>query len=256
MKVTILGCGGSGGVPVIGGYWGNCDPHNPKNRRRRVSILVEEGDTNILVDFGPDVREQLMGVKVTKLDGVLVTHAHADHTHGIDDLRRLYWINNNTPVPLYIRQNDMNELERRFDYAFKPFVYGVKPEPPFAVNILDMKPFKIGDVTITPFEQDHGRITSVGYRFNDFAYSTDVRVLSEENFATLAGIKAWVVDCVREEPGHKAHSHLAQTLDWIKRVQPQQAFLTHMDTHLDYEATLAKCPPGVVPSYDGLSFTV
>lgn len=251
MKVTVLGCGGSGGVPVIGGYWGTCNPHNPKNRRRRVSILVEEGETNILVDFGPDVREQLMSVQVTKLDAVLCTHAHADHSHGIDDLRRLFWINNNTPVPLYARVQDMRELERRFDYAFKPFSYGVKPEPPFAQNII-IGPMQFGSITVTPFEQDHGHMTTLGFRFNDFAYSTDVRTLSEENFATLAGIKAWVVDCVREEPNHKAHSHLAQTLEWIERVQPQQAWLTHMDIHLDYDETLAKCPPGVEPAYDGL----
>ncbi len=255
MKVTILGCGGSGGVPVIGGYWGTCNPHNPKNRRRRVSILVQEGETNLLVDFGPDVREQLMSVQVTKLDGVLNTHAHADHVHGLDDLRRLYWINNNTPIPLYARAQDMRELERRFDYAFKPFNYGVKPEPPFAQNIIT-GPMQFGDITVTPFEQDHGHITTLGFRFNDFAYSTDVRVMSEENFAVLAGIKVWVVDCVREEPGHKAHSHLAQTLEWIARVKPERAWLTHMDIHLDYDETLAKCPKGVEPAYDGLEIII
>lgn len=255
MKVTILGCGGSGGVPIIGGVWGNCNPHNPKNRRRRVSILVQEGDTNILVDYGPDIREQLNSVHVTKLDAVLTTHAHADHIHGIDDLRRLYWVNSNMPVPLYARQQDMRVLEERFPYAFKPFLYGVKPEPPFTQHILT-GPIKIGEVTITPFEQDHGKITSLGFRFNDFAYSTDVRAMSDENFATLAGVKAWVVDCVREEPGHLAHSHLAQTLEWIARLKPERAWLTHMDVHLDYDETLAKCPPGVEPAYDGLEINI
>ena len=252
MKITVLGCGGSGGVPLIGGHWGSCNPHNPKNRRRRVSVLVEEGDTNILVDFGPDVRVQLLDAQVSKLDAVLATHGHADHTFGIDDLRRLYWVNNNTPVPLYARQVDMDELQYRFDYAFKPFLYGAAPLPPFDCHILDVKPFRIGDITITPFVQDHGPVTSLGFRFNDFAYSTDIRAMSEENFATLAGIKVWVVDAIREEPGHKAHSYLAQTLEWIGRVKPQQAYLTHMDIHMDYDAILAKCPPGVEPAYDGL----
>lgn len=255
MKVTILGCGGSGGVPVIGGIWGKCNPHNPKNRRRRVSILVQEGETNILVDFGPDLREQLGSVHVTKLDAVLATHVHADHSHGIDDLRRLFWINNDTPVPLYLRAHDLATLEARFPYAFLPFSYGVAPKPPLERNIIT-GPMQFGSITVTPFEQNHGAITSLGFRFNDFAYSTDVKMLSEENFATLDGVKAWVVDCVREEPGHKAHSHLAQTLDWIARVKPDRAWLTHMDIHLDYDETLAKCPPGVEPAYDGLEITV
>lgn len=255
MKVTILGCGGSGGVPRIGGVWGECDPHNPKNRRRRVSILVQQDDTNVLVDFGPDLREQLNGVHVTKIDAALMTHVHADHTFGIDDLRRLYIINNSTPVPIHGRPADFDELNRRFDYAFRPFHYGVGLTPPLERVMLDMRPFRVGSIEIVPFEQSHGKITSLGFRFGDFAYSTDVKTLSEDNFATLAGIKAWVVDCVREEE-HPAHSHLAQTLEWIQRVGPERAWLTHMDIGLDYAKTLAKCPAGVEPAYDGLEITV
>lgn len=251
MKVTILGCGGSGGVPVIGGYWGQCNPHNPKNRRRRVSILVQQGDTNILVDCGPDVREQLISAQVTKVDAVIITHAHADHCHGIDDVRRLFWLNNNTPVPVYATAVDMDEVQRRFDYAFKPFDYGFGWHAPLVPRVIT-GPFRVGDLEILPFPQIHGRRISQGLRIGDFAYSTDLNVMTEENFAALAGVKLWIVDCIREEPDHPAHSWLSQTLGWIERVGPKQAYLTHMDIHLDYDETLAKCPPGVEPAYDGL----
>lgn len=255
MKVTILGCGGSGGVPRIGGVWGECDPHNPKNRRRRVSILVQQDDTNILVDFGPDLREQLNSIHLTKIDAALLTHIHADHAHGIDDLRRLFVSNNATPIPIYARQGDFDKLQRTFDYAFKPFSYGFKPIPPFDCHVVELKPFRVGTIEVVPFEQSHYHMTTLGFRFGDFAYSTDVKTLSEENFATLAGVKAWVVDCVREEE-HPAHSHLAQTLGWIQRVKPERAWLTHMDIGLDYAKTLAKCPAGVEPAYDGLEITL
>lgn len=250
MKVTVLGCGGSGGVPLIGNVWGACNPHNPKNRRRRVSVFVQSDTTNILVDFGPDLREQLISVQATKVDAALVTHVHADHVHGIDDLRRLYFLNNQTAVPVYANLSDLHILQTRFPYAFKSFHYEVKPEPPLKPIPMD-GPFTVGDLHIIPFLQNHGQRESWGFRIGDFAYSTDVKALSKEAFAILSGIKVWIVDCVRERE-HPAHSHLAQTLEWIARVKPERAYLTHMDSSLDYDELMAKCPPGVEPAYDGL----
>jgi phosphoribosyl 1,2-cyclic phosphate phosphodiesterase len=250
MKVTVLGCGGSGGVPLIGNVWGACNPHNPKNRRRRVSVFVQSDTTNILIDCGPDLREQLISVQATKIDATLVTHVHADHVHGIDDLRRLFFLNSNTPVPLYASQSDIEVLQLRFPYAFKPFSYDVKPVPPLLPVSIE-GPFMVGDIEVIPFKQNHGKIDSWGFRIGDFAYSTDVKTLSEEAFTILGGVKTWLVDCVREHE-HPAHSHLAQTLEWIARVKPERAYLTHMDTSLDYDELLAKCPPGVEPAYDGL----
>lgn len=252
MKVTVLGCGGSGGVPLIGNVWGACNAHNPKNRRTRVSILVQHDDTTLLVECGPDLREQLIRAQVSHIDACLVTHHHADHTHGIDDLRRLFWINGNQPVPLYASAEAYEAMNQRFTYAFKPFAYGARTDICPITHVPITGPFKVGSIDVVPFEQDHGRITSLGFRFGNFAYSTDVKHLSEENFATLDGVTDWIVDCVQYEPGHKAHAYFEQALEWIARVKPKRAWLTHMGAELDYDELLAKCPKGVEPAYDGL----
>lgn len=257
MKVTVLGCGGSGGVPLIGNIWGACNPHNPKNHRTRVSILVQQGETTLLVECGPDLREQLIKVQVSHIDACLVTHAHADHTHGIDDLRRLFWINGNVPVPVYSSPEPHAEMSHRFPYAFKPFRYGVDDgiNPLFQVPISG--PFRVGEIEVVPFVQDHGLgHTSLGFRFGSFAYSTDVVSMNEENFAALEGVTHWIVDCVQYASGHKAHSHFAQTLEWIERVRPRHAWLTHMGVDLDYDELLARCPAGVEPAYDGLEIHI
>ncbi len=256
MKVTVLGCGGSGGVPMIGGVWGACNPANPKNRRRRVSVLVQTQGKNILIDCGPDLREQLIDVEMTHLDAVLLTHTHSDHVQGIDDLRKLFFLNHNTPIPLYGAAKDLAELKQRFAYAFRPFRYEVVEQEPLQPVVIEGA-FSVAGIPVTPIVQDHGHhnSTSLGFRIGDFAYSTDVNKLDEAAFAALAGVKVWVVDCLREAP-HPAHSHLAQTLGWIARVQPQQAYLTHMDISLDYDTLLAKCPPGVAPAHDGLEISL
>lgn len=253
MKVTILGCGGSGGVPMIGGYWGACDPTNPKNRRRRASVLVQEQGQSILIDCGPDLREQLIDVGLFHLDATLLTHIHSDHMGGLDDLRKLFFLNNNKPIDLYGTEHDLSDLKRRFSYAFQPFRYEVAEVSPLVPKVID-GPFRVGPVEVIPFAQDHGHVnsTTLGFRIGDFAYTTDAKSLDEKAFEVLAGVKVWVVDCIREAE-HPAHSHLAQTLDWIARVKPQQAYLTHMDVTFDYAAALAKCPTGVVPAHDGLT---
>lgn len=250
MKITVLGCGTSGGVPLIGNDWGACDPHDPRNRRSRVSVLVEENDTTLLVDTGPDVRQQLLDCHLKNLDGVLYTHGHADHTAGIDELRGVNWLIKK-PVDIYADAATLKELKERFSYVF----YGDKVSGEFYKPLVNAHliegPFKIGDISIVPFEQDHTLVESLGFRFNDFAYSTDVHKLDDTAFDILKGVKTWIVDCVREKP-HPTHSHLEQTLNWIARVKPERAYLTHMNNSLDYATLAAKLPAGVWPAHDGL----
>src|SRR3984957_5373591 len=250
MKITVLGCGSSGGMPLIGNVWGACDPKNPRNNRRRASIMVEDDDTTILVDASPDLRQQLLDTNTQKITAVLFTHAHADHSHGIDELRGMNWLMQK-PVEIYADAGTMAELESRFSYIFqgKDDSKGYY-KPSVRPNIIDA-PFSISRIAVKPFTQDHGYGKSFGFRFNDFAYSTDAKALDETAFAALKGVKVWVVDCVREEP-HPTHSHLAQTLEWIARVKPERAYLTHLGHTLDYEKLAAKCPPGVWPAHDGL----
>jgi phosphoribosyl 1,2-cyclic phosphate phosphodiesterase len=263
MKITILGCGGSGGVPTAGGDWGECDRAEPRNRRSRPAILIQSHTTTLLVDTGPDIRSQLLATGVHEIDAILYTHHHADHTHGFDDIRYLNVVRGQ-PMPIYGNAATLAEMQQRFAYAFAPresnhfYRPAVIPHilycaawPPHQPRAGNTTPIQIGDMLVQPFAQDHGSCVSVGIRVGDFAYSTDVRALDETAFGILAGVKVWVVDALREEP-HPVHSHVAQTLAWIARVQPQQAYLTHMNQSLDYQTLLARCPANVAPAYDGL----
>ncbi len=249
MKVTVLGCGSSGGVPLIGGNWGTCDPANPRNRRTRVSILVETSDTTLLVDTTPDMRDQLLGCGLQKLDAVLYTHAHADHCHGIDDLRSVNWMTKK-PVDVYADALTMEILARKFDYIFEAKKSGAFYVPSIVLNEI-CGAFSVGDIGVVPFQQEHGYSTSMGYRFGDLAYSTDVHSLDSAALEALRGVKTWIIDCVRLEP-HPTHLHLAQTLAYIEQVRPERAYLTHMSHTLDYETLAASLPAGVAPAYDGL----
>jgi phosphoribosyl 1,2-cyclic phosphate phosphodiesterase len=249
-RITILGCGTSGGVPRLGGtpggHWGVCDPAEPRNRRRRASILVEAGGTTVLVDTTPDMREQCLDAAVAHLDAVLFTHEHADHTNGIDDLRG-FRISSGGTVPCYGDARTLNELRSRFGYVFE----GSNGYPAIASTREIYGPFEIGDLRVTPFRQQHGNIDSLGFRFGDIAYSTDLVALDDAAKAELQGLDTWIVDALRPQP-HPTHANLETTLGWIAELKPRRAILTHMTWEMDYRTLLAELPDGVEPAYDGM----
>ncbi len=259
LRITVLGCGSSPGVPRIGGDWGACDPTNPKNRRRRCSILVQaidNGDraTNVLVDTSPDIREQLLDTGIGSLDGVLYTHAHADHIHGIDDLRA-FWINSGNRVDIYADRPTLDRLHQAFGYCFETPFGSAYPPILRSHEIRHSEALAIdgagGALLSLPFNQRHGSINCLGFRFGGFAYSPDVNGFDSEAIETLADLDVWLVDALRHKP-HPSHFSLSETLEWINRINPRRAILTHMHVDLDYETLRRELPPHVEPAYDGM----
>jgi phosphoribosyl 1,2-cyclic phosphate phosphodiesterase len=257
IRVTMLGCGGSQGVPSASGDWGQCDPANPRNRRRRASVLVEVPDEagdlkRLVIDTSPDFREQMLASGANHIDGVLLTHAHADHLHGIDDLRS-FNRSQRTPIHLWAAPETLVEVGARFGYVLSPqdesqtafYKPAVIPHPVEG-------PFRAAGIPVVPFAQDHGFSVSHGFRIGAFAYSTDFIRLDAAALKALAGIETWIVDCVRIAPAHATHCHLEQTLRWVAQVNPRRAILTHMDQSCDYDAVTALLPPGVEAGWDGL----
>lgn len=255
MRVTMLGCGGSVGVPSLSGGWGQCDPEEPRNRRRRCSILVETDGGRILVDTSPDLREQLLAAEVSQIDALMFTHFHADHTHGLDDIRPLYW-STRVPIPTYADSATHRDLMQRFGYMFQPTPQSPPHfRPPLVHRPLEVGTLQVSGVVVEAMLQDHGTSgSSLGFVFDGrFAYSTDVWMLTDSQLDRLAALQLelWIVDCLREEET-AAHANLERALSWVERVRPRRAYLTHMNARMDYRTILAKCPAGVEPGYDGL----
>lgn len=258
-RLTILGCGSSGGVPRIGMTWGACDPSNPKNRRRRCSALVERigqgGQTAVLIDTSPDLREQILSTRLMALDGVLYTHDHADHTHGIDDLRMVAFAMKKR-VDVYFDAATGKSLRERFAYCFKtpegsnyrPILNGFEIDGVSPVSI----PGGGGPITAIPIPQSHGDIPSLGYRFSNLAYSPDISDIPASAMPLLQGLDVWVVDALRYTP-HESHFSVKQALAWVERLKPKRTILTHMTSELDYETLARELPQGVEPAYDGMT---
>ncbi len=298
LKVTILGCASSGGVPRVGGDWGACDPTNPKNRRRRCSILLEQtqiqsaeeldkkssgkrvrfvpqplgvspqampsqspnqNTLRVLIDTSPDLREQLLGANVGDIDAVAFTHEHADHCHGIDDLRVVAY-NRQEQIQVYMAEPAWQKIGVRFGYCFET------PEgssyPPILKNTMiePLKTFTVkgqggNDMSLLPLHQEHGHISSLAFRTGNFAYSTDLHAMPEETAAQLEGLDVWIVDALRYT-NHPSHFNVETALQWIDRLKPRRAILTNLHTDLDYETLKAELPRHVEPAYDGLCFEV
>jgi phosphoribosyl 1,2-cyclic phosphate phosphodiesterase len=252
LKVRILGCGTSTGVPKIGNDWGQCDPHEPRNYRLRTSILVESAGERMLVDCGPDLRQQLLAAAVGKLDGVIVTHAHGDHCHGIDELRPVSQAIGG-PVPFYGRRNVLDELERRFAYAFAQTEF----YRPIAEAREVPEEVRFGNARVRVVDQPHGGPTSLGLRFDEgifsLGYAIDFSGLSDDMARMYQGVDVWIADCLTRKP-HPTHMHLDGVLAAARDLKVGQLYLVHMGNGLDYRTLVAELPDWAAPAYDGLEF--
>jgi len=250
VKVTVLGCGTSTGVPVIGCDCPVCTSDDPRNARLRCSIVVDIGRVRLLVDTGPDLRAQALRAGIETVDAVLFTHSHADHLHGIDEVRS-FNIHRAAPIPLFADRTTLQHIETRFGYA----LHGKRPmrgwwRPALIPHRVD-GPFEAAGVPITPIAQHHGHGASLGFRIGDVAYSPDVDALPDASLEQLRGLDLWIVDALRDRP-HPSHAHLERTLAWIEHLAPRRAVLTHMSHEVDYATWAAKLPSGVEPACDGL----
>lgn len=259
LRFTILGCGYSGGVPRADGAWGACDPAEPKNRRSRCSLLAQRvsqdggPETTVVIDTSPDLRFQFIAASVRRIDGALLTHDHADQTHGIDDLRA-FFLNQGRRVPVWMEPVTFAGMYEKFRYIFNdkvgyPAICDAVPMPRFGQAFEVAGPS--GPLGVTPFDLDHGFVRSVGYRIGDLAYAPDVVAIPEDSFDILAGVQVLIIDALRWSE-HPSHANVAKALSWIGRLKPERAILTNMHSDLDYNALKSKLPAGVEPAFDGM----
>jgi len=246
MKITILGCGSSLGVPALKYGWGACDPSNPKNRRTRSSIIIEEAGTVLLVDASPDLREQLLRFGNKDIDAILFTHAHFDHTNGINELRPFY-LNMNKSLDIFATADTLAKLYQNFSYLFEHNSHEIY-DSYLRANEISFGKFSIKNISGICFEQDHGFSQSLGFRVGNFAYCTDVTGFSD--FSVLENLDIWVVDCLNSDEKRPTHANLELVLDWVEKLHPKKTYLTHMDTSMDYDGLIKLLPSCVEPAYD------
>lgn len=252
MKVTVLGSGSSVGTPAAGNYWGNCNPENPKNNRTRASILVEDGNTDILIDATVDLREHLNRTNKSKIDALLLSHAHSDHINGMDDLRVIsYHLGH--PIDTYSNAATVNDITHRFSYVFEGAFENIY-KPFLRTHIVkEGDKIKINDTEIDIFQQEHGSCNSLGFRFGDFAYSVDMKYLDDASLEKLKGLDTWIVDAAANEADtHFSHAGLKQVYEWVEYLKPKMTYLTVLTNFMDYDDLCAKLPNNIRPAYDGL----
>jgi len=268
INIRILGCGAAAGVPMISSGWGACNPENPKNNRLRSSIYANVDGVGLLFDTSPDLREQLLRMNMevsaadltggkSRIDAVVYTHLHADHTDGVNELREINKINN-AVLPIYADKPTMKSIEERFWYAFEPIDLATTPLYHVILEKNIIKPycpFTVKGIEIGPFLQGHGYMDTLGFRIGDFAYSTDAVSLDEKALDTLFGVKVWVVGCL-DYGYHPTHAGVEQVLKWYEIVKPEKIILTHMGNHLDYDELCAKLPENIRPAYDGMEIKI
>ena len=254
IKITVLGTGTSVGIPALGKLgWGNCDPLNPKNRRQRCSVLIQNENTTILVDAGPDIKNQLIEHNVRKLDAVFITHQHSDHISGLDELRPFYFYNREK-IKIYTNAETSKFLLTRFNYLFEKSVSSQSYfNPPLELKHIEyFEELNINDINIKSIKQNHGVIDTLGFIFNDkFGYCTDVVDFPDNSFNSLYDLKVLIITGLRESP-HLAHAHFDLSFNWIAKLKPEIAYLTHLSPESDHDVVTKLCPPNVYPAYDGL----
>jgi phosphoribosyl 1,2-cyclic phosphate phosphodiesterase len=259
LTFTILGCGSSAGVPRVGQGWGACDPNNPKNRRRRCSLFVERtvgngGKTQVLVDMSPDLREQMLGLKIDRLDAILLTHSHADHIHGIDEIRPLV-IMARRKIDLHMDAETARIVRKNFSYIFETPPASQYPALLNEHRITTYHTITLnglgGSIDAIPFQLEHGEIGSLGFRFGGVAYTPDLNAIPKESIVYLEGLDLWIVDALRYT-AHPSHFSLPETLEWITRLRPRRAVLTNLHTDMDFERLSRELPPNVEPAFDGM----
>ncbi|GAA3888158.1 MBL fold metallo-hydrolase [Sphingomonas limnosediminicola] len=254
MKLRILGCGTSTGVPKIGNDWGRCDPDESRNARLRSSILVESGGERVLVDCGPDLRQQLLNAEVGRLDAVIVTHTHGDHCHGLDELRPIAQVMEK-PVPIHARPHDLAELKQRFGYSFSRSGF----YRPIAAAVPIADELRFGEISVRTVEQPHGGPTTLGLRFDEgqksAVYAIDFNDLTEDMAALYEGADVWIADCLTRTP-HPTHAHLDGILKWARELRVGRVYLTHMGNGLDYRTLVSELPDWAAPAHDGLEIVL
>lgn len=252
-ELIILGCGSSAGVPAIGNWWGACDPHEPRNRRTRPSVALRTENTMVIVDTGPDFREQMNREKLGCPDAVLITHVHSDHVNGIDELRILQRLNKTARFPVYAMQETLDKLHQRVDYMFTSTQNGFYPAVCDPVAVVPGNPLTIGDISLMPFEQDHGTISSLGLRIGNIGYSTDVKRLEKPALEILSGIDTWIVDANGyKSDSNPVHANLDEVMEMNRAIGAKKVLLTHLPPTMDYQTLLKELPENYAPAHDGL----
>jgi len=258
LKFTLLGCGHSGGTPAIGNYWGACDPSNPRNRRTRPAALIQSQNSNLLIDAGPDIKEQINRSKIPNVDAVIITHPHADHILGLEELRT-FRIRHKRQIPIYADAYTMNDVQKRFDYLFMELhdIYPKVLDPHIITPDRLYKDFEVAGISMNLFYQDHGTCQSLGIRLGNMAYSTDMRDLDQQALEILSGIETWIVDAAAyHQTENPVHANIAKVLELNQIVQAKQVFLTHMPPYMDYQTLCDELPENIRPAHDGMEFDI